>query len=185
MSNIPTLKQFVSDTFILSREVNENFEALRLANNDNFSKIDKNISDISNLTNKIANADNSINNVQGHLQGLISALQDSVTQIESKVLALQSLKTKPNWNAGHILANNITYTVGYGDLAYASDGFVFFRSQHAQDNIAHEWWINGNLVGGSLGVAMKWIDSNSILCRVSRGDTIRATGQLIQFFPAI
>lgn len=185
MSNIPTLKQFVSDTFILSREVNENFEALRLANNDNFSKIDKNITDISNLTNKISNTDSSITNVQGYLQGLISALQDSVTQIESKVLALQNLKIKPNWNAGHILANNITYTVGYGDLAYASDGFVFFRCQYSQGTPFYEWKINGNVVGGAKGSYMKWIDSNSILCRVSKGDTIYCNGELIQFFPAI
>ena len=174
--------------------INDGDEAKAGVLRDNFTYLDNKINNSTvGVDAKISNVESNINNVQKNTQGLISALQNSVAELETKIAALQNttqstlqnLKIKPNWNAGQVLANNVTYTVGYGDLAYASDGFVFFRSQHAQDNIAHEWWINGNLVGGSLGMAMKWIDSNSILCRVSRGDTIRATGQLIQFFPAI
>lgn len=174
--------------------INDGDEAKAGVLRDNFTYLDNKINNSTvGVDAKISNVESNINNVQKNTQGLISALQNSVAELETKIAALQNttqstlqnLKIKPNWNAGHILANNVTYTVGYGDLAYASDGFVFFRCQYSQGTPFYEWKINGNVVGGAKGSYMKWIDSNSILCRVSKGDTIYCNGELIQFFPAI
>ncbi len=97
----------------------------------------------------------------------------------------------PNYNRGVTLsANGTTYTVGSGNLASYSCGWVLFENYatSAIDNAESDWYINNVIVGRqTAGTPQKWTDFNTGIYFVNKGDTFKNVGKAginkLTFFP--
>ena len=97
----------------------------------------------------------------------------------------------PNYNRGVTLsANGTTYTVGSGNLASYSCGWVLFENYatSAIDNAVSDWYINNVIVGQqTAGTPQEWTDFNTGIYFVNKGDTFKNVGKAgrnkLTFFP--
>ncbi len=97
----------------------------------------------------------------------------------------------PNYNRGVTLsANGTTYTVGSGNLASYSCGWVLFENYDTNGEMPQEsqWYINNVIVGRqNSGTALKWTTLNSGIYFVNKGDTFKNVGKAginkLTFFP--
>jgi hypothetical protein len=176
MSQITTLNEFSNNTLSDATKVNQNFESLRVAVNDNFSKVTTNTSNITTNTANIATNTANITSLTTTLTTTNSTVSSLSSTVSGLSTAVSGLIGRPNWNAGSILANNTTHTIG-------QNGYIFFRNSGIEQAT---WYINSNVVGNNYGFPSAWQDCNSALFPVSAGNTAQLSGSgLIQWFPEL
>ena len=98
----------------------------------------------------------------------------------------------PNYKDGKVLsAQGTSYTVGSGNLASYSCGWVLFENYNTSsqnDNVQSKWYINDKLIGRQTsGTVGRYTDYNTAIYFVTKNDTFKNDGKagdnLLTFFP--